>query len=59
MRKELIGWVKWFGRFRGYSFYPDGGTVYNNQCLRDIADFIDDLMKLHREHNKKLKAGRS
>lgn len=36
-----IGTVRWFGRWRCYSFHPDANTVFEKVCLRDIADFCD------------------
>src|SRR5688572_11111304 len=32
-----IGEVKWYGAFRQYSFFPVPNTVYERQCLMDIA----------------------
>ena len=37
-----LGTIKWFGRWRCYAFYPDGATVYERKCLRDIADFCEE-----------------
>lgn len=44
-----LGEVKWFGRWRKYSFFPNGETVFEKDCLRDIADFLDRLMKGRKE----------
>ena len=40
---ERIGTVKWFGRWRQYTFLPDVDSVYSAGCLRDVADFIKSL----------------
>jgi hypothetical protein len=37
--KILLGYVKWKGGWRQYSFYPLSETQFDGQCLRDIADF--------------------
>jgi hypothetical protein len=33
--------VKWFSRWRQYSFFPEPYSVYERQCLRDIARFCE------------------
>ena len=45
----LIGRIAWFGRWRKYSFFPDIGTVFEQVCLREIADFCEEQTKLQRE----------
>ena len=50
--KNILGYVKWFTRWRKYSFFPETDTVYENDCLRDIADFIEYLMR-ERNQSKK------
>lgn len=42
--KTQIGEVKWYGAWRQYSFFPNPKTVYERQCLLDIAKFINQLM---------------
>lgn len=36
-----LGMVKWFGRWTKYTFTPDGNSVFESTCLREIADFIE------------------
>lgn len=45
----VLGQIKWFGRWRKYSFYPKPETIYEQTCLRDIAAFIDSEMLIRRE----------
>lgn len=47
----LLGFVKWHPPWRCYSFQPDEkvGTLYEHKCLRDIADFIEEKTKEHKE----------
>ena len=44
----LLGWIKWFGRWRQYAFFPVDGTVFNVECLNDIVNKIKELMKERR-----------
>ena len=46
-----IGVVKWFGRWRKYSFFPNADSVYEETCLREIAEFCQQLTKAHRAKN--------
>ena len=38
----VLGEVRWFGRWRRYAFFPFGDTVFERDCLRDIATFLDE-----------------
>ena len=40
-----LGYIKWFGRWRCYAFFPEKNTVYERQCLRDITEFIEEEMR--------------
>ena len=43
-----LGIVKWYPGWRRYCYFPMacGNSVYSEGCLRDIADFIKQLMSL-------------
>lgn len=36
-----IGYIKWYGAWRCYAFYPLADTIYEKGCLRFIADFCE------------------
>ena len=44
----FIGLVKWFGAWRKYCFFPIENTVFEQDCLRDIAQFIEEETKRHK-----------
>ena len=44
IRGESLGFIKWFSRWRCYAFHPKPTTVFNSECLKDIKEFIDNLM---------------
>lgn len=50
--RVILGTVKWFGRWRGYAFFPGMQTVYEPTCLREIADFCADVTTAHRLNGK-------
>jgi hypothetical protein len=39
-----LGIIKWFSHWRRYVFYPDAGALFDAACLKDIVDFIEQLM---------------
>lgn len=41
---SLLGTVTWYAPWRCYSFQPNHNTVFEQQCLKDIASFLDKLM---------------
>jgi len=36
--------VKWYSNWRCYAFYPENGTIYEDDCLNAITQFLKDLM---------------
>jgi len=40
----LLGFVKWHAPWRRYCFFVEDGTFFDADCLRDIQDFINNLM---------------
>ena len=55
MDGELLGQIKWFGPWRQYVFEPYEATVYSHGCMKQIEDFIKNLME---ERRKQWKTGR-
>ena len=51
---EDLGSVRWFGRWRRYAFFPLVGTVtvFEHECLRDIADFCEARTVEHRAQRR-------
>ena len=41
----ILGQIKWYGPWRQYSFSPSPHSVFNNACMSDIQEFIDELME--------------
>lgn len=48
----LLGEVKWYGPWRKYSFFPNRNCdlVFEQVCLRDIADFCLTMTNQHNQH---------
>lgn len=44
-----LGLVRWFGPWRKYAFYPASGTVYEEVCLRELAEFCAARTQNHRD----------
>lgn len=41
----IIGYIKWYGAWRQYCFFPESETVFSKGCLEDICNFIKRLME--------------
>ena len=41
---ERLGEIRWRGAWHQYAFFPDGDTLYERRCLRDLSDFLERLM---------------
>lgn len=48
-----LGWIGWFSRWRKYAFSPKPNTVYEEDCLRDIAEFCVLMTKQHKNMRRK------
>ena len=48
----ILGTVKWFGRWRKYCFFPAliDALVFEEDCLRDIANFLVEQTAEHRRN---------
>ena len=46
---NVLGIIKWYSLWRQYCFFPDANTIYSQDCLRDIVNFIKKLMKERKE----------
>ena len=44
-----LGGIAWFGKWKKYAFFPNKGTVYDETCLREIAEFCVSQTRLHKE----------
>lgn len=53
---DTLGVIGWFNAWRRYAFFTDGGKVFEQDCLRRIADFIEDETKKHKEKQKSEKS---
>lgn len=49
-----LGYVKWSGPWRCYAFYPQPGTVFEKQCLMDLAEFCKSRTEEHRADSRML-----
>jgi hypothetical protein len=44
-----LGFIEWGNRWRKYVFEPVECTMFEEDCLRDIATFIQEETKRHKE----------
>lgn len=43
MHGDRLGGIAWYGGWRQYVFFPETGTLWNKDCLRDVATFLDEV----------------
>ncbi len=43
-----LGRIAWMGGWRKYAFHVEPHTVYEEKCLREIAEFCEFRTQLHR-----------
>jgi len=49
-RGDVLGRISWYGAWRQYTFSPSTNTIWNKDCLKDIQDFLMQLME-ERKHD--------
>lgn len=52
---KRIGVVYWYGPWRKYAFSAEANCVFEQDCLRDIAAFVETKTRDHREALQELK----
>ncbi len=40
-----LGRIIWYSQWRRYTLQPDGATVWDAFCLREVVEFMDKIMK--------------
>ena len=45
-----IGAIGWYASWRKYSYFAKPDTVYEQVCLREIADFCEQKTREHRQN---------
>jgi len=50
--RATLGIVKWYGSWRKYCFLPCEQTIFEWDCLREIADFCQQETKKYKDNNK-------
>jgi hypothetical protein len=47
-----LGWIGWYSQWRKYAFFPNEQTLYEEKCLREIAQFLQEATKRHKDKPK-------
>lgn len=51
-RQDVLGEIKWFGRWHQYTFFPICDTIWNDDCLIEISAFLTKVTAEHRMLSK-------
>jgi hypothetical protein len=46
---DVLGAISWYSPWRQYALQPRAGTIWNPDCLREVADKCAAMTKEHRE----------
>lgn len=41
----ILGYIKWYGAWRKYVFYPEANTLYDNKCMIELARICEEKTK--------------
>jgi len=44
-RDEILGYIRWYGPWRQYTFYPEPLTVWSAGCLAEVQKYISGIAK--------------
>ena len=44
-----LGIIKWYGPWREYCFFPITNTIFSDECLLAIVEFLESLEKERRQ----------
>lgn len=42
-KEILLGRIKWYGPWRKYCFYPEDNIVWDNKCLTELVEYLNEL----------------
>ena len=55
--RTVLGNVRWYAHWRRYVFFPEANTLYDQNCLWDIADFVAERTAEQKEIQKENRRG--
>lgn len=55
----LLGRIAWYSRWRKYVFEPSANTIYEETCMREIAQFIEEETSAQRKAAARRKAAKA
>ena len=50
-----LGTVKWYAPWRRYCFFPNAQCVFEQDCLRELAKFVEDQTRDHKKARREAK----
>lgn len=51
-QRAILGGIVWYGPWRKYVMEPNYNTVWEQDCLRDVAAFIEEQTRLHKQERR-------
>lgn len=50
---NLLGVIRWHAPWRKYAFFPEDGTLFEQDCLQDLSQTLIDKTAEHRSRLKR------
>lgn len=50
---EHLGMIDWYDNWRKYCFLPNDNTLWEVECLKEVIDYIKELMKYIKDSRRK------
>lgn len=44
----LLGHIKWYSHWRQYCFFPARETIFSQNCLDDVSNFLEKINQNHK-----------
>lgn len=54
-----LGEIRWHSPWRQYCFFPSGETIFNVECMNDIVDRIETVMRWRKNVQANLEEARA
>lgn len=50
--ESVLGQIKWFSSWRKFCFFPKQDTVWDDKCLKELTDYLNELNYEYKHKSK-------
>lgn len=48
----ILGYIKWHGAWRKYTFHPEAKTLFDVGCLIELSTMLEEITRSYKEEKK-------